>query len=359
MREKMASKKKINKNDELIVLDQESAGFMKERTEAHRLQFMPATIALLIGLILLVLTSLRYFYPAFELFSEQSSWRTIALRQVIHFGMIPLLVISLVLLIYKPSSFLISQRKEAPLSIVSALLLGITTAFAYFLVIELLNRINWLDQVSNFLPGSLTIFTPFLRESAARTLTVLIFSVFLPTISLIPLLLGLFLSPLLGSEKRFLPLSFTCLLGALLPLDSSAFFAYLLVWIIISRIYAAGSGLITAALSCISYLATLMYAPRIFALLSNRFIAWQSTSDLQGTLLVFTLLLIVLILGLPGIFHFNILDRDHRRKQLSLSLQPHISKHIEKTKVRSAFSWVLIVIALVLLLAALLLNYFV
>ncbi|MDD2426856.1 MAG: hypothetical protein PHR78_04095 [Eubacteriales bacterium] len=349
------SNNKINNDDDLIVLDQEAAVFMKSRTEAQRLQFMPSLIALLFGIILLAVTLLRYFNPDLSLFSDPVTWRTLALRQVIHFGVIPLFVASVALLIYKPSFVLLSQHKEAPLSMASAILLGIVSAFAYYLVIELLNRVDLIEQVNIYLPESQTGFIPLMLESAGGAVASLSFSVLLPTVSLVPLLLGLFLTPLLGSEKRGFSVSVTCLLGALLALDSWAFFAYLLLWIILSRIYLAGSGLITAALSCASYLAALMYSPRIFSFLSSRFIAWQSTSDLQSTLLVFALLLISLILGLPAVFHFTYLDREQRRKQLSLSLQPHIIKHIEKTKERSALNWLLIAIALILLIAALIL----
>ncbi len=355
----MSDKKKNDKSDSLIVLDQEAAALMKEKTEARRLQFLPGVIALLLAVQLVRFTLLENFFPAFSLFSQPASWRTLALRQVIHLGVIPLLVLALVLLIYKPSSSLVSRHKEAPLSLASALLLGIVSAFAYYVLLELLQSVGLINQLSKYLPASLTIFAPFLRTSAGRTLAALTVTVFLPVISLIPLLLGLFLTPLLGSDRRLLSLSFTCLLGALLPLDSSAFFAYFLLWIILSYIYLAGSGLLTAALASCGYLTTLTYAPRVFELLSNRFIAWQSTSKLQGTLLIFALLLIVLILGLPGVFHFNLLNREQRHSQLALSLQPHILKHLEKTTNRSALSWLLPVIALILLLAALLANHFI
>ena len=353
----MSDNQKIAKSDDLIVLDQEAAAFMKERTEAQRLQYMPAVIALLIAVLLFAFTFLEYFFPSFSLFNEPASWKNVALRQVIHFGVIPLFVLAIVLIIYKPSSALVSRRKEAPLSMSSALLLGIVSAFAYYVLIEQLHRIGLINQLSSYLPSSLTIFTPFLYDTASRTFAALLFTVFIPTISMVPLLLGLFLTPLLGSERRLLSLSLTCLFGALLPQDTSGLFAYFLLWIIISRIYVTGSGLITTALACGGYMTTLIYARGIFDLLSNRFIAWQSTSELQGTLLVFALLLIVLILGLPGVFHFNLLDREQRRSQLALSLQPHMLKHIEKTKDRSAFSWVLILIALAILLAALLADY--
>lgn len=332
---------------------------MKEKTEAQRLQFVPAITALLIGFFMFALTLFRYIYPAFELFNKQSSSRIIVLRQIIHFGVIPLVIFSLILLIYKPSSFLISQRKNTFLTVISAFLLGIISAFSYYVVIELFNRLNWIDQVNTYLPKSLTILQSFLPASGIKIISTLVFSVLLPTVTLIPLFLGLFLSPLLGSGRKFLSITFTCLLGALMPLDSTGIYAYLLLWILLSRIYTAGSGLIATAFSCCGYLVTLMYSPLIFAQLNNQFIAWQSSSELQGTLLVFALLLIVLILGLPGIFYFNILDRNQRRKHLSLSLQPHISKHLEKTENRSAASWVLIAIGLILLLAALVLNHFI
>ena len=353
----MSDKQNSAKNDSLIVLDQQADDLMKERTEAQRLQYVPAVIAQLLAVLLMAFTLLENFFTAFSLFSQPASWTTLALRQVIYFGVIPLLVLVIVLLIYKPSPSLVSRHEEAPLSLASALLLGLVSAFAYYILIEQLYRIGLINQVSNYLPSSLTIFSPFLRISAGRTLAALIFTVFLPTICLTPLLLGLFLTPLLGSERRLLSLSLTCLLGALLPLDSTAFFAYLLLWTILSQIYLAGSGLITAALACGGYMTTLLYAPTIFNLLSNRLIAWQSTSKLQGTLLIFALLLIVLILGLPGVFHFNLLNREQRRHQLALSLQPHMLKHLEKTKHRSVLSWLLIIIAVILLLAVLLAEH--
>ncbi|NLC40608.1 MAG: hypothetical protein GX763_06805, partial [Clostridiaceae bacterium] len=128
----MSDNQKIGKSDDLIILDREAAAFMEERTEAQRLQYMPAVIVLLIAVLFFAFTLLEYFFPAFSLFSEPASWRNVALKQVIHFGVIPLFVLAIVLLIYKPASALISRRKDAPLSMSSAFLLGIVSAFAYY-----------------------------------------------------------------------------------------------------------------------------------------------------------------------------------------------------------------------------------
>lgn len=354
----MANTRNTNTKEEIILLDQESARFMKARTEAQRVQFMPTLIALLLAFLLLGMSVLEYLSPNFILFAEPASWQVLALKQIIHFGLIPLLVITLVLLIYKPSIDLLARHKDKPLSIFSALWLGIAAAFAYYLVVVLLSRINVLDLAKSYLPASLNTFEPFLHQSTGRAVAALSFSVLLPTVTLVPLLLGLFLTPLLSSEKRMLSLLFTCLLGALLPLETQAFFAYLLLWILLTRIYVTGSGLITAAIAGAVFMTTLMLAPGLFSLLSSHFIAWQSTSDLQGTLLIFALILIILVLGLPGIFHFNLLDRAERRNQLALSVQPHISKHIEKTKDRLTLSWILIAISLVLFALSLIADYF-
>ena len=90
-----------NTKEEIILLDQESARFMKARTEAQRVQFMPTLIALLLAFLLLGMSVLEYLSPNFILFAEPASWQVLALKQIIHFGLIPLLVITLVLLIYK------------------------------------------------------------------------------------------------------------------------------------------------------------------------------------------------------------------------------------------------------------------
>lgn len=301
----------------VLILNPAAAELDRRHKEARRLLPMAAAFVLL--------TAAAFILHDVMMYGQRqvmpvASIVELSRQSLIRYGVVPLLILTVLYLFFRPNGAHLIGRKLTVASAAASLWTGLVAALFVLVALQFLRTIGLSVATVDFLPD---LWQPFATRLAGRPPLYLalahLMAVLLPSLILTPYLLG-GMYPVLMTRSRFAALFVTALIGALMQPDPRGMLLMFFLWYLVAYVRLSSDSLPAAMLCTAGFSLALSLLPAHMNVLSSRLFGFDLNPRPQEILLGLAFLLISLLLIFPALFYLNLLSRRLRKERFRLSL---------------------------------------